>query len=353
MVFTGSIVKTIEEIQETGEFSWDGSFDEKFISGINVFIGANATGKTTILKCLYAVSEFCNPKNTFAKTGEVHNIEDKSNYVRKFQDYFSSSKRTVKELNYKTDDCFELINVFAGDKKFHYDGIEGGTFLNLDEWSKAGIKSVLIPTAEMLSHSKGLVAMSLKWDIPFDATQTDILVNAQLPETKEISDRNKKLLKMINNIIGGDVTYENDTFYVVKSDGLKVEFSLEAEGFKKLGLLWKLIRNGLLESGTILLWDEPEASINPEVMPLLVEILYILKNDGVQIFLATHNYMLAKYIELKKQSDDDVLFISLHKNEKGEIKTARASRYSELIVNPIETAEENLFNAVVEKSMEG
>ena len=39
----------------------------------------------------------------------------------------------------------------------------------------------------------------------------------------------------------------------------KVDFSLEAEGLRKLGLIWKLIRNGLLEKGTVLLWDEPEA----------------------------------------------------------------------------------------------
>ena len=39
-----------------------------------------------------------------------------------------------------------------------------------------------------------------------------------------------------------------------------MDFSLEAEGLRKLGLIWKLIRNGLLEKGTVLLWDEPEAN---------------------------------------------------------------------------------------------
>lgn len=50
------------------------------------------------------------------------------------------------------------------------------------------------------------------------------------------------------------------------TDGQKIDFSLEAEGLRKLALLWKLIRNGLLEKDSILLWDEPESNLNPELV---------------------------------------------------------------------------------------
>ena len=60
-----------------------------------------------------------------------------------------------------------------------------------------------------------------------------------------------------------------------------------------------MIRNGLLERGTILLWDEPEANLNPQLYPLVVEILLELQKNGVQIFIATHNYNFAKYLENK------------------------------------------------------
>jgi len=370
-MFTGCKIKDFEqypqdrtaEAKENGPSKFENeltveSFDETFIDGINFFLGANATGKTSLLKCIYAACEYSNQATA-------------PNQARLFYDYFSSSKRFVWEIYHKENgDDYGSVRAFSGENEFRFvtwnsaselrDWSELGrkpviptSALELRDWFELGIKSVLIPTAEMLSHSKGLIAMSLKWDIPFDATQTDILVNAQLPGTKEITNRNKKILGMISDTIGGEVVYENDTFYVVKTDGLRVEFSLEAEGFRKLGLLWKLIRNGLLECGSVLLWDEPEASINPELMPLLVDILYILKNDGVQIFIASHSYLLAKYIDIKKESESDVLFISLYKNEAGEIKTARAKNYSLLERNPIEKAEESLFNAVVAKSMGG
>jgi len=217
-----------------------------------------------------------------------------------------------------------------------------------DKWYELDIQSVFIPTTEMLSHSKGLIAMASKHNLPFDQVQLDILNNAQLWETKEITERNETILTMLGDTIEGEVLYENDTFYIVKSSGLKVEFSFEASGYKKLGLLWILIRNGLLEKDSILLWDEPENSLHPELLPLLVDVLYMLQEDGVQVFIATHSYTLAKYIDLKKKNADDARFISLYKD--GEIiKASVANRYSGLDNNAIERAEEELYDAVVKK----
>ncbi len=317
-----------------------GSFDETFVNGINVFIGANGTGKSTLLKCMYAACEFSNQQIS----------PDKGKRV---QDYFSSSKKQIKDINQKSEDNdFGLITVLSGDSFFEFRAWDNALCKSdFEQWQNLNIKSVMIPTAEMLSHSSGLVAMNSKYGIPFDQTQIDILVNAQLWETNELSETSKQLLAVLSTAIDGEVVFEDDTFYVIKNNGLKVEFSLEAEGFRKLGLLWKLIRNGLLDSGSILFWDEPEASINPELIPLIVDVLYMLKNNGVQVFVATHNYSFAKYIDIKN-SGNDALFISLKKADNGEIVTARAAKYSSLENNPIEASEEKLYDAIVKKSME-
>ena len=44
-----------------------------------------------------------------------------------------------------------------------------------------------------------------------------------------------------------------------------IEFTLLAEGLRKLGLLWLLIRNGSLKPGAVLFWDEPETNLNPKL----------------------------------------------------------------------------------------
>ena len=176
-------------------------------------------------------------------------------------------------------------------------------------------------------------------------------------------------MKKISNAIDGDVILENDSFYIVKQDGRKVEFSLEAEGLRKLGLIWKLIRNGLLEKDTVLLWDEPEANLNPELYPLVVDILLELQKNGVQMFLATHSYNFAKYLEIKREKKEDVLFHNLYKassempeelnelfqdenHRSDEIYSQSAYTMEELNPNFILSADSKLLDAAYEKSME-
>lgn len=43
------------------------------------------------------------------------------------------------------------------------------------------------------------------------------------------------------------------------------------------------------------MWDEPEANLNPELYPLVAEILLELQENGVQIFLATHSYKISEW----------------------------------------------------------
>lgn len=275
-------------------------FHLDFCDGINVLIGENGVGKTTILKMIYAATQWSNEKTDPGKT-------------KKFLDFFSynlNDSDKLKNVDRKGDYCYYKVS--DGEHEFEeslsHDGI-----LHFDDWLGLNIQSVFIPTTEMLSHSKGFLAMNQKYSMPFDGTQIDIIVNASLPETREIPESCKAILKEIGDAIDGTVVQEDDTFYVIKNDGRKIDFSLEAEGLRKLGLLWKLIRNGLLEQGTILLWDEPEANLNPELYPLVVNILLELQKNGVQIFIATHSYNFAKYLEIRKSQKEQVMFHNLYK----------------------------------------
>ena len=306
-----------------------GELDAEFCEGINVIVGGNATGKTTILKCIYAACEFSNDN--------AH-----PNITKKFQHFFTPSSDINRDVNRKAKD-HGFINIFCDKFDFHF-RLWDKFFI--DKWLKLGIKSIFIPSTEMLSHSKGLLAMAQKYGVPFDGTQIDILVNAQLWETKEINDRNQKILNMLGKAIDGEVVYENDMFYIIKNNGSKIEYPLEAEGLKRIGLLWKLIRNGLLESGSILLWDEPESSIHPEHFSLISDVLYILANDGVQIFVSTHDYNFAKYIEIKKEPDVSLKFHSLSKSTEA-ISVESGNSFGNLQNNDIVTSLDKLMDEAI------
>lgn len=325
----------------------------EFSNGINVLIGENGTGKTHLLKSIYATCEISKKENR-----DIDIISDYFNVGLSKGEFFT---RILKPLELK---------VYAKDSKLIEEKqyLMGKLYLNLnnlgtsisgsDEECSYEIgfpdkeqKSIFIPAKEMLSHSKGFLALNNKYDMPFDKTYVDIITNAELPETREVSELNQKLLDIISKIIDGKVIYENDTFYVLKTNGMKIEFSLEAEGLRKFALLWKLIRNGLIEADTILLWDEPEANINPELIPVLVDILLELQREGVQIFVATHSYNFAKYFEIKRKNSDKVLYHNLYKTENG-VKSQSEEYFGKLKNNPIIEADSKLLDEVIEGNFE-
>lgn len=303
MIFQRQLRKNNGDSKEgqlkSGDTLSDG-FKLEFCDGINVLIGENGVGKTTILKMIYAATQWSIKKTDPGKT-------------RKLIQFFSNSIKDSDAMkNGVNPEDYSYYKVSDGEHVFEESLSHKGIF-NYDQWLGLNIQSVYIPATEMLSHSKGFLAMNQKYNMPFDGTQNDIIVNASLPETREISPAMQSVLDRISDVIDGTVVQEDDTFYVLKKDGRKIDFSLEAEGLRKLGLIWKLVRNGLLEKDSILLWDEPEANLNPELYPLVVEILLSLQKNGVQIFVATHSYNFAKYLEIRRTAREQVLFHNLYK----------------------------------------
>ena len=96
--------------------------------------------------------------------------------------------------------------------------------------------------------------------------------------------------------MGGEVVIEGEEFFLNPHEQGLLEFTLLAEGFRKLGLLWLLIRNGSLQKGSVLFWDEPETNLNPKLLGTVIDVLLELQRGGVQIFLATHDYAVLEEI---------------------------------------------------------
>ena len=127
----------------------------------------------------------------------------------------------------------------------------------------------------------------------------------------------------------------DDRFYLKPGTQAKLEFNLVAEGLRKIALLWQLIKNGTLERGSVLFWDEPEANINPKYIPVLAELLIMLESEGVQIFVSTHDYFLSKYIEVKRSKESDVQYISLYKDDEEKVRCETAAEFELLEHNAI------------------
>ncbi|GHV21610.1 hypothetical protein AGMMS49959_11030 [Planctomycetales bacterium] len=302
----------INRVEINDFLAFRGGFAVDFCSGTNVVIGSNGTGKTTLLKVMYAASKYRRAKL----------MDTSMKMLLRHFDRVEGVENIGKDV----------VRVSFDNRVVEYDIVspreEREESVRVTPRGEKATPSVFIPAAEMLSHSKGFLALCYERMMPFDATQIDIIAKAELGEANEVLPLCQKLLDIISRVIDGKVIYENDAFYVQKTSGKKISFPFEAEGFRKFGLLWKLLRNGLLEKGTILFWDEPEANINSELIPVLVDVLLELSRNGVQIFAATHSEMLADYFAVRRGKSDQVKFYSLYKDQKSQqIRAAVDDRF--------------------------
>ncbi len=318
----------------------------EFSPGINVFIGENGTGKTHMLKLLYAFLS----SDTLSQNAKMLFFEAlcKCFLSDNFADLFKAADRKL------------LIQVSANNKCYMYqaeqaDNLEdedklAAPFENIEimfliegQRSKEVSPTVFIPAKEMLTHA-GLEKDYMERYIPFDKSLIDILFKSGVSELRTLTPEAQNILDNIKQIISGTVLFENNRYYILHEDH-KIGFQYEAEGFKKFSVLWRLIENGILSNGSVLFWDEPEVNINPQNISMLTDMLFALQKAGIQIFLATHNYVLAKYLEIKKSEQDHILFHSFYKDG-SHIALESKSTFMDLTHNAIADAYNKLLDEV-------
>ena len=114
----------------------------------------------------------------------------------------------------------------------------------------------------------------------------------------KMSDQEKLVHKLICQTIGGNVTLHEDNFtlfgnnqlYYKREDGLEFPLRQAATGIVSFSYLARLLENGYLRKGTLLIIDEPEAHLHPRWIVEYARILVLLqKKLDVKIVLSTHN----------------------------------------------------------------
>lgn len=317
-----------------------------FDKGINVFIGENGTGKTHILKLLYSACQASNPKVSFSNKIVRTMLPDDFKISRLITRDRGNHNAKVR-ISAKMDENAPTKNLtvdFNNKTKKWEAAVKGET-----TWEKefSMISSIFIPAKEILSNSFNLTAAVEKDNVRFDDTYIDIINSAKVDISvgRNNAERENRL-KAIEKIIDGTVFYNSkkDEFYLKKGNS-KQEFNLVAEGIRKMALLWQLVKNGTLEKGSVLFWDEPESNINPAYLSIIVELLCELQRSGVQIFISTHDYMIAKYFETRKTEDISLMFHSFRRD--GDIvEYSSAAKFGELKNNLIIESFDRLLDEI-------
>lgn len=322
--------------------------DMRFIDGVNVFIGENGTGKTHIMKMLYAAYCTASESVQYTLTQKIFNVFLPDGIGRLARRSIGASSGSFTVYRQDEGDDFERSVRLSVSTKNREKGK-----VAYSDWKSAGeYKVVYIPVKDMLANAPGFRSLYELRHIHFEEIYKDIIDRALLPAVKgKPSIRRKKLMSKIESVIAGRIVERNEHFYLVSEHG-ELEFTLLAEGYRKLGLLYELIQNETLSQSSILFWDEPEANLNPKLAKVVVEIILELQRQGVQIFIATHDYVILKELSLAIEKKDKVRFHSLYL-EKEQVKYTYSDDFEAIEHSAIDETYDDLLSRDIRKKIGG
>lgn len=365
-----------------------------FSPKINVIIGENGTGKTHLLKAAYGL---CAGAPLFKNKPDTSEDELEAALTAKLLRLFMPLDDKLGKMHRQgaTDHAY-LSARFAGGQKIAATFFNNSKALAVQDranYEQYQAEAVFIPTKEVLSLVEGMTDKSHDQktvELIFDDGYVD-LANALMrsghddAEAKvNLDPRMYTIIPQLVNLIGGRYQLENGGFcfqtgrYVEKAsskrtkakaaqiyqDSTVTEFvptsdhryssGMTAEGFRKVGILHRLLSNGSISTGSNgpLFWDEPESNMNPKLMKLLVQILLELSRNGQQIILATHDYVLLKWFDLlmDKGKDDHVRYHVLFGGNDG-VEIDSAETYQELNMNSIAETFGDLYDKEIERAL--
>ena len=331
--------------------------DAEFSPNVNIICGENSTGKTALIKLLYACAKHYSMG--------IHTVG--------FSGYSLPTKLAGVFALGENGDIRELVKIpLENPSKMTID------FDNMQQWSctiggdtafsswgdnapkDESSNVVFVPPKEMISATENFASLYEEYHISFDETYYDLARLLDRPRKKTLSPEMEKVAQSMEALIGGKVRQKGKAFYLDMDGVGELRMSLVSEGYRKLATLLNLVSTGSLSDGAILFWDEPETNMNPRMVEPLVKAILALAGAGVQVFVTTHDYFVQQYFGLAAEYGEryqagtgnlEYRFLSLNKARTADgaetVTLESASRLLELEHNAVKEEFDAVYNKEV------
>lgn len=278
--------------------------DLEFAKGLNVFVGANGTGKTHLLKLPYAVMAMsaeegkrrtAPPTKTILQTriaekiSSVFRPEGRLGRLVHRQRGRNNSEVEMSFLQPRTSLTFRFSSLAKSETTVDNAPLK---------WQDR--PPVFLPTRELLTLYPGFVPLYETRHLEFDETWRDTCLLLGAPALKGPREATiSHLIEPLEAQLGGRVVLDsNGRFYLRPSNAGNMEMSLVAEGWRKIAMLVRLISTGSLLDKGCLFWDEPESNLNPNLIREVAKAILGICKAGVQVLVATHSLFLLREFDI-------------------------------------------------------
>lgn len=324
---------------------------------VNVVIGSNGTGKTHLLKAIYGLALAGLPHSDDRSDEEVA-----ADISRKLLRLFSPDEKTIGGLRASGAKAPTRLSLVSSDDTrvaLSFSNRSRVVQIKVDAGGTGYERQpVFIPTKEVLSLVRGMrhpehdrATVEMIFDDGY-IDLAELLVRPGFEDEASNLDEDPRLSSVVRelvDLVGGRYgwtsegafrfepgryeeradpgrskskaaqAYQDSTVTrFVSRGGQSLSSGMTAEGYRKIGVLHRLLCNRSIDPGAtgVLLWDEPESNLNPKLMKKLVQVLLELSRNGQQIVLATHDFVLLKWLDLliDKGKEDHVRFHALYRD---------------------------------------
>lgn len=300
-------------------------FDWRNMARINVIVGANDTGKSHILKMMYALvrsvqdytARIDSDRPSWAKV-----LAEKLTWT--FEPEDAKLGNLVHRAGLEPAELSVMATLCNEEYTFSFGPTaagDPGDFRDVtkDVRPQPDVRALFIPPKEVLTSLNAIAAVRERlMTFGFDDTYYD-LVRALRGDPMAVAPPEpfQQVLTELEKLLEGRIEMAQGRFMFLRGDE-KHGMSQTAEGIKKIGILTRLIKNGELRRNSILFLDEPETNLHPRAARALVRMLYDLSRAGVQVFLATHSYFVLKQLEIVARAHEHpVMLCSLERGPSG------------------------------------
>ena len=344
---------------ELKNFTAFGGLSIDFSPKINIIIGANSTGKTHLLKVAYGL---CTSGSHFKNNPDLSDEELGTVITSRLLGLFMPLDDKLGKMHHRgasSQACLQA-EFKDGQKIDATFSRNSGSLIIRDkkDYQKYDADAVFIPTKEVLSFMEGFNSLYAKYNLSFDQTYQHICLLLDLPKIRpeNLHEKSGWAMAAIEEICGGQFVFHGGGKVTFKTGRAEYSANAIAEGFRKVGLLARLLETGAIQPGISgsLFWDEPESNLNPGLMKLLVRILLELSRYGQQIILATHDYVLLKWFDLlmDKGEGDHARFHVLNRNiESGGIEVESTDDYNLISNSAISDTFAELYDQDVKRAL--